>query len=102
MCGFTQEYDDGGEPLLCPECKGKWYSLGFLKESRRKTEFVNLGYKDTPRYSMTLGVLDEGLEAAKKAHPQAEWKKFGNSWRPLIKNRTDKKRMMQQAKMVEY
>jgi hypothetical protein len=100
MCDFIGEFGDS--PTICPECGGKWYTLTFLKESRRPTKFVSIGYKDTPRYSATLGVFDEGLEAAKKAHPQVEWKKFGNSWRPLIKNRTDKKRLMKQAKMSEY
>ena len=57
---------------------------------------------DHPRYSVSLGVLDEGLSDAKKLHPQAEWKKFGNSWRPLIKNRAEKLKIMRQANYFEY
>jgi hypothetical protein len=101
MCDFIEEYESD-DPAICPECGSKWYTLSFLKESRRESKFVSIGYKDSPRYSRTLGVFDEDLPAARKAHPQAEWKKFGNSWRPLIKNRTGKKRMMKQAKMQEY
>lgn len=55
-----------------------------------------------PRYSAALGVLDEGLAKARLLHPQAEWKRFGNSWRPLINNRSEKLKMMKQADYFEY
>lgn len=69
-------------------------------DSRR--EFVSIGYKDTPRYSATLGVSETQIEAAKKLHPQVEWKKFGHSYRPLIRNRPEKLKMMKQANYEEY
>ena len=102
MCDFSEEYENDDEPIICPECGSKWYSLAFLKESRREQKFVNIGYKESIRYSAALGVLDEDFPAARKASPEANWKKFGNSWRPEIKNRTDKKRLMKQNKMTEY
>ena len=101
-CTFTQEYPNEDSPMVCPECDSKWYTLRFIKESRPKSKFVNIGYKDTPRYSVSLGVSETQIEEAKKLHPQAEWKKFGNSYRPLINNRAEKKLMMKQAGYEEY
>ena len=63
---------------------------------------VNITYKDNPRYSASMGVSEKQIEEARKLHPQAEWKKFGHSYRPLIKNRTDKLRMMKQCGMEEF
>jgi len=102
LCDFYEEYPNEDSPLKCPECGSKWYTLRFIKASKPKSKFVSIGYKDTPRYSVSLGVSETQLEEAKKLHPQAEWKKFGHSWRPLIRNRTDKKLMMKQAGMEEF
>ena len=102
ICGFTKEYPNEDSPWKCPECGRATYRLSFLEESRVKTNFVNIGYKDTPRYSITMGVTETQIEMARKLHPQAEWKKFGHSYRPLIKNRTDKLKMMKQCGMEEF
>lgn len=67
-----------------------------------KTEVVNITYKDNPRYSASMGVSETQIKEAMKLHPQAEWKKFGHSYRPLIKNRTSKLRMMKQCGMEEF
>ena len=93
-----EEWDDGdwARPIGYCECGGE-IKAGFCPN------FVIVGYQDVPRYSRTLGVFDEGLEAAKKLHPQvSDWKKFGNSWRPLIRNRAEKVKMMKQANFEEY
>uniref|UniRef100_A0A6H2A4Y2 Uncharacterized protein n=1 Tax=viral metagenome TaxID=1070528 RepID=A0A6H2A4Y2_9ZZZZ len=67
-----------------------------------KANPVTIGYADSPRYSVTLGVSETQIEEAKRLHPGTDWKKFGHSYRPLIKNRTDKKRLMQEANYEEY
>ena len=100
LCDFSQDFNDS--PTQCPGCGSKWYVLRFLKGPRVEHEFVNIGYKDTPRYSATLGVSETQIEDAKRLHPQAEWKRFGHSFRPLIKNRAEKKKMMKQADFCEY
>lgn len=100
MCDFVKDYKDS--PTQCPECGSKWYLLKFITKPRIKSKFVSIGYKDTPRYSASMGVSETQIEAAKKLHPQVEWKRFGRSFRPLIKNRTDKKRLMKQANFCEY
>jgi len=100
LCDFVQEYKDS--PVKCPECDSKWYLIRFGVESMIKPKFVNIGYKDTPRYSATLGVSETQIEEAKKLHPQVEWKRFGHSFRPLIKNRPEKLKMMKQANFEEY
>ena len=102
MCDFIEEYPNENSPTKCPKCDSAWYILSFLEKSRVPVEFVSIGYKDTPRYSASLGVSETQIEAAKKLHPQAEWKKFGHSYRPLIKNWGDKKKLMEQANFCEY
>lgn len=101
-CDFVKEYPNEDSPTQCPECGSKWYLLRFLGQTLVKADFVNIGYKDTPRYSVSLGVSETQIEAAKKLHPQAEWKRFGHSFRPLIKNRAEKKKLMSQAGYEEY
>lgn len=102
LCGFYQEYPNEDSPMRCPQCDSKWYTLKLSKTSRPKEEFVSIGYKDTPRYSASLGVPANQIEQAKKLHPQAEWKRFGNSYRPLIKNRAQKRKLMKQAGFAEF
>lgn len=102
LCDFVKEYKEFTSPASCPQCDGRCYELRFLKEPRRKKKFVNIGYKDTPRYSASLGVSETQIEDAKKLHPQVEWKRFGHSFRPLIKNRAEKKKIMKQADFQEY
>jgi hypothetical protein len=100
MCSFVQDYKDA--PAKCPKCWSGHYRIRYMNNSPVKTKFVNLGYKDTPRYSVSMGVSEAQIKEAIKLHPQAEWKKFGHSYRPLIKNRTDKLRMMKQCGMEEF
>jgi len=101
-CDFIEEYPNEDSPIKCPECGSKWYLLKFLKEPRIKIPFVSIGYKDSPRYSVTLGVSETQIEAAKRLSPQCEWKRFGHSFRPLIKNRAEKKKLMKQCNYEEY
>ena len=79
----------------CPECGGI-IDAGFPKQ------FVNVGYGEHERVLRSLGVLDEDLPAAKKLHPQAEWKKVGNSWCPIAKTRTDRQLLCKQASKCSY
>ena len=102
LCDFIEEYPNEDSPTQCPKCDSRWYLLRFITKPRAKSKFVNIGYKDTPRYSVSMGVSETQIEEAKRLHPQVEWKRFGHSFRPLIKNRTDKKRMMAQAHFEEY
>ncbi|NIT58965.1 MAG: hypothetical protein GWN00_22895 [Aliifodinibius sp.] len=72
------------------------------KDPNTKAEVVNIAYNENPRYSAALGVSETQIEEARKAHPGTEWKKFGHSYRPLIKHRNDKLRLMREAKMEEF
>jgi len=101
-CDFVKEYPNEDSPTQCPECGSKWYLIKFITKPRIKAKFVSIGYKDTPRYSITLGVSEIQIEEAKRLHPWVDWKKFGHSYRPLIKNRTDKKRLMREANYEEF
>lgn len=101
LCDFLDFYSDDS-PIKCPKCGSKWYIWGLVKEPTVKPKFVSMGYKDTPRYSASLGVSETQIEDAKRLHPQVEWKRFGHSFRPLIKNRAEKKLLMKQANYEEY
>ena len=101
VCSFL-EFCTGSAPDKCPMCGSKWYIWGLVKEPTVKPKFVSIGYKDTPRYSATLGVSETQIEDAVRLHPATEWKKFGHSYRPLIRNLTDKKRLMKEANFEEY
>lgn len=96
-CNFVQNYKDA--PARCPKCDMAYYRIRFMKENGIKRT-PNSG--DNWRYSASLGVSETQIEEAKRLHPQAEWKRFGHSFRPLIKNRAEKKKMMKQAGMEEF
>ena len=102
ICDFAKEYPNDDSPVRCPKCGRATYTLRFIKCPRPKPNFVNIGYKDTPRYSASMGVSETQIEEAKRLHPQADWRRFGHSFRPLIKNRAEKKKMMSQCGMEEY
>ena len=102
LCDFVKDYPNEDSPARCPKCGRATYTLRFIRNPRTKPKFVNIGYKDTPRYSASLGVSETQIEEAKRLHPGTEWKRFGHSFRPLIKNRTDKKRLMKEADFEEY
>lgn len=100
LCDFIKEYLNEDSPVECLKCGSKWYRLTFLKESGAK---INSRWgANHPRYSVSLGVSETQIEEAVKLHPQCEWKRFGHSFRPLIKNRAEKKKLMKQANYEEY
>lgn len=99
-CNFVQDYNNA--PARCPKCDRVYYRIRYIKTRRPKTKFVNIGYKDSPRYSATLGVSETQIEEARRLSPQCEWKRFGHSFRPLIKNRAEKKKLMKQCNYEEY
>lgn len=90
--------DDCHKPQLC-EC-GMEAKRSFTAEHAQGN--VDGLMKENLRYSVTLGVFDEDFAEARRVHPQATWKKFGNSWRPSIRNRAEKVLILKQAKMTEY
>lgn len=103
-CGY-QAYDviDGMFDKRCVACGAYQYRYTIKYNPKEvKTEVVNITYKDSPRYSVSMGVSETQIEAARKLHPQAEWKRFGHSYRPLIKNRPGKLKMMKQCGMEEF
>lgn len=102
LCNFIQGYKEFTSPDKCPKCGCRVYELRFLKAPRKKVKFVNIGYKDTPRYSATLGVSETQIEQAAKLSPQVEWRRFGHSFRPLIKNRAEKLKLMKQCNYEEF
>lgn len=89
---------DSQKPQIC-ECGNNGKRSIVAEHSRGGVDYL---MNEHVRYSASLGVLDEDLPAARKLHPQCDWKKFGNSWRPKIRNRQEKKLLMKQAEMFEY
>jgi len=92
VCGYSSICDD--PPFSCPECGNKSYRLTFLKELPRKTEFVNIGYKDNPRWSWAMGVNVEDIPREMEKHPDREYHPGTGQLR--VKNRPEKKRLMKE------
>lgn len=90
----------------CSICKtpliGKMVEKYSEQDPNIKREFVNITYGENPRYSATLGVSETQIEEASRLSPQVEWKRFGHSFRPLIKNRAEKLKLMRQCNYEEY
>jgi len=103
-CGY-RAYDliESAGDILCAICglKQRKYRIKY-NPKEVKTEVINITYKDNPRYSATLGVSETQIEEARKLSPQVEWKRFGHSFRPLIKNRPEKLKLMRQCNYEEY
>jgi hypothetical protein len=107
---FKESYDPNEtgyrDPEPCLVCGGKAKHKHVIKGSAQdpniKEEIINICYGENPRYSASLGVSETQIEQARQLHPQAEWKKFGHSYRPLIKNRAEKLKMMRQAGYEEF
>lgn len=81
---------------------GKCVEKHSVNDPNIKKEVVNIAYGENPRYSATLGVSETQIEEARKLSPQCDWKKFGHSYRPLIKNRAEKLKLMKQCNYEEY
>jgi len=100
-CNEDKDFDwtDSGKFYFiekCPHCGGE-IEAGFPKE------FVNIGFKNNPRLSWALGCDKHQLPAMQKKHPGAEFVKSpSGGYQMRIKNRTEKKRRMSEAKMEEY
>lgn len=94
------------DPEPCPGCGGdakhKHVIKGSEQDPNTKVGVVNITYKENPRYSATLGVSETQIEEAAKLSPQVEWKRFGHSFRPLIKNRAEKLKLMKRCNYEEY
>ncbi len=73
-------------------------------ENDNKPVFCNVDgmMKENIRVSRSLGVSAVQIDEARKAHPGVEWVKRDSSYCPVIHNRTEKLRILKQAKMEEY
>jgi len=100
-CNYCEDLNFDTPISKCPECGCGTYRIRYNPKDR-KVEVVNIAYGKNLRYSASLGVSETQIEEAKRLHPQVEWKRFGRSFRPLIKNRNDKKKLMKQANYEEY
>lgn len=66
-------------------------------EAELNRKNVNVSYGEHSREMRSMAVLDEDFAAARKLHPQADWVKRGHSWVPIVKNRTERQRLLRQA-----
>lgn len=100
-CSFKKLYKDNEEPpYSCPSCDTKWYRLRFVKEKPKKKKFVNLGYKDSPRWSWSMGIHVDQIPEMMKKYPNRTY--HPKTGQLLVKNRTEKKKLMKEHGMVEY
>jgi len=99
VCWFSDVYEDKLTPRVCPKCGGRNYRLGFIKKQKEKKEFVNIGYKDNPRWSWSMGVNIQDIPAMMKKYPDRTYNpKTGQL---LVKNRPNKKRLMREHGLEE-
>jgi len=93
-------------PDVCDNCKTTLVCKSVEKwgenDPNIKEEVTNICYGENPRYSVTLGVGENQIEQAMKLHPGTDFKRFGNSFRPLIRNRGHKLKVMKEAGYSEY
>jgi hypothetical protein len=99
MCDFNGIYDFNDTPIHCPKCNLGFYSLRPYKESTVKEKFVNIGYKDSPRWSWSLGVNVQDIPAMMKKYPDREYHPVTGQLK--VKNRPHKKRLMKEHNMYE-
>lgn len=99
-CWFSETYEDGLAPRRCPECGGQTYRLSFPKELKEKKPFVNVGYKDNPRWSWSMGVNKSDIPEMMRKYPNRTY--HPKTGQLLVKNRPEKKRLMREHNLEEY
>ena len=95
-----------GTPAACNICGSKTKLQMVQKYSEQdpsvREEVTNICYGENPRYSASLGVSETQIEEAMKLHPGTDFKRFGHSFRPLIRNRAHKLEVMKQVGYEEF
>lgn len=81
---------------ICENCGGKMTSV-FEPENKQA---VSVGFKDNPRWSWSMGVNVEDIPKMNKLYPDRVYNpKTGQL---LVKNRTEKKKLMKEHSLEEY
>lgn len=103
-CDFKKDFK-GNEPMpkRCPDCK----SVGCRVIYRTRTDTKTKGYcgvdalmKDNHRWSWSMGVNVEDIPKMNKLYPDRVYNpKTGQL---LVKNRTEKKKLMKEHSLEEY
>lgn len=99
QCNFDEYFEDGLAPLTCPDCGGKSCSLRFCKEVKKKTRFVNIGYKDNPRWSWSMGVNPADVPVMMEKYPDRKYR--SDTGQLLVESRPHKKKLMKEHDMYE-
>ena len=105
-CKIYSKHIGSGYPTDCDVCGSErvlqTVARGSVEDPNMKEEVVNICYGENPRYSASLGVTETQIEEAMKLHPGTDFKRFGHSFRPLIRNRAHKLEVMKQAGYEEF
>lgn len=99
MCKFVEEYPNEDSPMKCPKCGHGFYRLRFIKENKAKGRFVNIGYKDNPRWSWSMGVNPQDIPAMMEKYPDREYNPVTGQLK--VKNRPHKRQLMREHDMYE-
>ena len=98
-CWFNEVFEDNLVPRACPKCNGRNYQLSIGKELTKEIPFVNIGYKDNPRWSWSMGVNVQDIPVMMKKYSDRTYNpKTGQL---LVKNRPNKKRLMREHGLEE-
>jgi len=81
---------------ICEKCGGQMTSV--FEVSNRQV--VNIGYKDNPRWSWSMGVNVEDIPKMMKQYPDRTY--HPETGQLLVKNRPEKRKLAKQHGMEEY
>jgi len=99
LCDFIKEYEEFQSPTKCPECGHRFYRLTFLQATRSQENFVSIGYKDSPRWSWSMGVNPSDIPTMMQKYPEREY--HPKTGQLKVKNRPHKRRLMKEHDMHE-
>jgi len=100
---YHEEYcQDFEAPHVCPECNGKHYRLRFLKEPKKKKNFVNIDgtSRGNPRLSWAMGVNRQDIPEMQKRYPDRKY--HPKTGQLLVESRQHKKKLMKEHGFEEY
>lgn len=97
-CDFVEGYTNDDEPMECPKCGSKWYTLHFGKKQEDRSVNIDGTSRGNERLSSSLGCNPNEINKFKKMYPGSEYTPDG---RLVIKSRQHKKYEMKRRGYAE-
>jgi hypothetical protein len=95
------EHNGKGRTFIICDDEIKAFELDDDKERKLNNKgFVNIGFQENPRWSWAMAVNVEDIPKMQKQYPDRVYNL--NTGQLLVKNRTEKKRLMKEHNMEEH